>query len=129
MKTRRHKPLDHGATRCAVYAEPAGSWFHPAAELGIAPETAYRWTRDIEQTEEQKQNNRSGPGGPWNPMDIRRRSYSWAKTCRNRRLESQRRGRQRALDGDPLHLAGCMLYWAEGPRTRIGWASQTRSWR
>jgi hypothetical protein len=34
------------------------------------------------------------------------------------RRDAQRRGRKQADQGDPLHLAGCMLYWAEGSRER-----------
>ena len=30
----------------------------------------------------------------------------------------QREGRARAREGDRIHMAGCMLYWAEGSRTR-----------
>lgn len=89
-----------------------------ATELGISPSTVYLWTRDVELTEEQRERNRTGPGGPWNESDIRRRAYSWSLRCRNRRREHQREGRNRALGGDPVHLAGCMLYWAEGDKSR-----------
>ena len=30
----------------------------------------------------------------------------------------QEEGRAQALGGDPLHQAGCMLYWAEGTKNR-----------
>jgi len=37
---------------------------------------------------------------------------------RDMRSEWQEEGRQRARDSNPLHLAGCMLYWAEGSKVR-----------
>jgi hypothetical protein len=30
----------------------------------------------------------------------------------------QQEGRERARRGDPIHMAGCMLYWAEGSKQR-----------
>jgi hypothetical protein len=89
-----------------------------AARLGVSPGTAYAWTRDIELTEEQKEANLRGPRGPLNPEDVRRRAEAWAARCRSRRAASQQEGRLTALRSDPLHLAGCMLYWAEGGKRR-----------
>jgi hypothetical protein len=37
---------------------------------------------------------------------------------RRRRLWSQEEGRAFARRGDPVHAAGCMLYWAEGSKSR-----------
>lgn len=34
------------------------------------------------------------------------------------RLAYQQEGRAKAREGDALHLAGCMLYWAEGAKSR-----------
>lgn len=34
------------------------------------------------------------------------------------RLDYQQEGRTKAREADPLHLAGCMLYWAEGAKSR-----------
>jgi len=45
-------------------------------------------------------------------------SLANAERCRAQRLEWQRVGRERARDGDLLHQAGCLLYWAEGTKTR-----------
>jgi hypothetical protein len=33
-------------------------------------------------------------------------------------MEAQRAGRAAARAGDPLHVQGCMLYWAEGSKSR-----------
>ena len=38
--------------------------------------------------------------------------------ARERRRAAQAHGRALAGTGDPLHRAGCMLYWAEGARDR-----------
>jgi hypothetical protein len=89
-----------------------------AAALSISPATAFAWTRDIELTAEQDERNRRGPQGPQNPNAQKRRAAAWAARCRARRAEYQEQGRQRARIGDPLHHAGCMLYWAEGGKGR-----------
>lgn len=89
-----------------------------AARLDVSPSSAYAWTKDIELTEEQRLANLRGPRGPHNPEHIRRRARAWAARCRDRRLGYQEEGRAAARAGDPLHRAGCMLYWAEGSKRR-----------
>jgi hypothetical protein len=89
-----------------------------AASLGVSPSSAYAWTSDIELTDEQKAANLRGPRGPLNPEDVRRRAEAWSARCRQRRAASQREGRAAARRGDPLLLAGCMLYWADGGKRR-----------
>jgi hypothetical protein len=86
-----------------------------AATLKISPATALAWTRDIELTPEQEAHNRRVPH---NPEALRKRGAACAATCRARRAEFQQEGRRRARDGDLLHQAGCMLYWAEGAKSR-----------
>jgi hypothetical protein len=89
-----------------------------AAEVGVSVGSVHLWTRDIKLTEEQKALNRSGPGGPQNPEVVRRRAAAWAARCRQARLAWQEEGREAARQWDPLHLSGCMLYWAEGTKNR-----------
>jgi transposase len=89
-----------------------------AARLGVSPSSAYAWTNDIELTEEQKAANMRGPTGPLNPEHVRQRAKAWSARCRARRAESQAAGRAAARVGNLLHLAGCMLYWAEGAKCR-----------
>jgi hypothetical protein len=89
-----------------------------AAALEISPATALAWTRDIELTAAQEAHNRRGPEGPQNPEARRRRGAAWAARCRARRAQFQAAGRAKARDGDLLHHAGCMLYWAEGAKGR-----------
>jgi hypothetical protein len=40
------------------------------------------------------------------------------RQARKVRIEHQLEGRRRARERDPLHVAGCMLYWAEGAKDR-----------
>jgi hypothetical protein len=89
-----------------------------AARLKVSPSSVHLWTKDIELTAEQKAANLRGPRGPLNPEDVRRRAQAWAARCRERRAASQEEGRVAARGWDPLHLAGCMLYWAEGGKGR-----------
>lgn len=89
-----------------------------AAALGVSVSSAHAWTRDIELTAEQKAFNLRGPRGPQNPEHVRRRAESWRARCRQLRHACQEEGRSTAREGDALHLAGCMLYWAEGAKAR-----------
>jgi hypothetical protein len=89
-----------------------------AAALGVSVSSAHLWTRDIELTAEQKAFNLRGPRGPQNPELVRRRAERWAAKSRDLRLVCQHEGRATAHRGDPLHQAGCMLYWAEGAKAR-----------
>ena len=89
-----------------------------AAALGISVATAHSWTRDIELTPGQIQRNLTGPRGPQSPEFIAHRTEAIRRVYRERRLQYQRAGRLRAQSGDPMHQAGCMLYWAEGSKDR-----------
>lgn len=89
-----------------------------AAALDVAVGSVHLWTKDIQLTAEQLERNRRGPGGPQNPEAQRKRSASWSARCRTARASFQRDGREQARAGDPLHLSGCMLYWAEGAKGR-----------
>ena len=96
-------------------------WPHKriAALLGVSPGSVHAWTRDIELTAEQRAHNLRGPAGPQNPAVVARRAASWSAACRAKRAAYQEEGRARArAGGDPLHLQGCMLYWAEGGKGR-----------
>lgn len=89
-----------------------------AARLEVSPSSVLYWTRDIKLTAEQRERNLSGPTGPQSPELIRRRTDAIRRTSRRRREASQQDGRRRARTGDLLHQAGCMLYWAEGAKSR-----------
>lgn len=89
-----------------------------AQRLDVSLNSACRWTRDIELTPAQREANRSGPPGPQARAAVQARVNTWREVNRERRREYQRQGRERARNSDPLHLAGCMLYWAEGAKSR-----------
>jgi hypothetical protein len=86
-----------------------------AKTLGISLSSASTWVRDIELTAEQvatlKQNQfRYGAQNAGARVNRER--------GREKRLAYQQAGRAKAKAMRPLHLAGCMLYWAEGAKAR-----------
>jgi len=89
-----------------------------AVMLEVSPGSAYKWTRDIELSPEQVEANRSGPTGPLNPEFVAARAESVSLCWRERRRAHQNEGRRQARKGNALHMAGCMLYWAEGSKDR-----------
>jgi hypothetical protein len=88
-----------------------------ASELGISPSSALHWTRDIQLTQDQINFN-SGRGIAASSETVNIRARAWSAKSRMRRSEYQLQGRKTAREGDPLHEAGCMLYWAEGAKDR-----------
>ena len=86
--------------------------------MGVSVSTVHGWTRDILLTPEQRERNLRGPRGPQSPLHIARRVETWQRKHRDRRRKYQEEGRRRAREMDPLHMAGCMLYWGEGHKQR-----------
>ena len=86
-----------------------------AAEIGVSAGSVSRWVRDVELTPEQEAALRDA-----NPIYNRQRSGTARSSAnaRMRRLDAQAEGRRLASMHDPLHAAACMLYWAEGARSR-----------
>jgi transposase-like protein len=86
-----------------------------AAALGVARSSVSVWVRDIELSEEQHQALRER-----NPIYNQQRAGRGVTSERRRaeRRSYQAHGRALARKGDPLHAAGCMLYWAEGWKDR-----------
>jgi transposase-like protein len=83
--------------------------------VGVAPSTVSVWVRDIELTPMQHavlQARCCSYNGQ--TVSARRRA---ARALARRQVE-QDHGRARSRSADRLHLAGCMLYWAEGARAR-----------
>lgn len=110
------KPVEHEAAR---ELRRAGlPYKRIAARLGVSISSVHLWAHDIELTDEQKTANLRGPHGPQNPDVVRRRAMSWSAKCRAVRQLCQDEGKATARSGDPLHHAGCMLYWAEGAKAR-----------
>jgi transcriptional regulator with XRE-family HTH domain len=86
-----------------------------AAEIGVSSSSVSRWVRDVELSAEQHAALRDA-----NPIYNRQRSGTARSSAnaRARRLDAQAQGRRLASVQDPLHAAACMLYWAEGTRSR-----------
>jgi hypothetical protein len=81
-----------------------------AGMLDVSQSAVSLWVRDIDLSENQRRelNERARTSRVEG-----RRSY-W----RARRLAFQEHGRLLACRGEVLHAVGCMLYWAEGDKTR-----------
>src|SRR4051794_6513999 len=108
MTPRIRKPVQRAEAR---RLRSAGTPYKRIADaLGISPSSAFAWTRDIALTPEQIASNLRGPTGPRSPEAQKKRSIAWSRRCRGERARQQEEGRSRAREGDPLHLAGCMLY-------------------
>lgn len=86
-----------------------------AARLGVAKSSVSRWVRDIELTAEQH-----AALLKMNPIynNQLRGQEGRSRSARAVRIEAQRHGRELARRADPLHVQGCMLYWAEGSKRR-----------
>jgi hypothetical protein len=83
--------------------------------IGVSRSSVSLWVRDIELTSEQHAALRER-----NPAYNGQRNGAAenARRGRIRRRRFQQRGRIAARCRNPGHIAGCMLYWAEGSRTR-----------
>jgi hypothetical protein len=86
-----------------------------AKALKIAKSSASIWCRDIVLTEEQEQALQDS-----NQRHIAQKvaAEKNVRVHREKRLEYQEEGRRKARENDPLHVAGCMLYWGEGAKSR-----------
>jgi transcriptional regulator with XRE-family HTH domain len=86
-----------------------------AETVGASRGSISLWVRDIRLTEDQEEK-------------LRQNQQRWAaqntgaqvnrSRARTQRLKFQEVGRAAAREGSPLHLIGCMLYWAEGAKSR-----------
>lgn len=83
--------------------------------LGVSTSSVSLWVRDIELSSEQH-----AALAARNRFHHRQilASATMARNARERRIEWQRRGRRLARTTDGTYVAGCMLYWAEGSRSR-----------
>ena len=83
--------------------------------LNVSKSAVSNWVRDIVLTEDQVQNLKAKQKQYGAQNSGARANYH---TARKKREAYQQAGRQKALENRPLHLAGCMLYWAEGAKAR-----------
>ncbi len=86
-----------------------------AKQLGIAKSSVSLWVRDIELSAEQKLVLKNKH--PNYDAAVKGSNTNHHKALQQR-IAYQQEGRAKARESDPLHLAGCMLYWAEGAKTR-----------
>jgi transposase-like protein len=108
------KPAEHREAR-RLRTEEGASIKAIAARLGVSVSSVSTWVRDIQLTREQLAALTDA-----NPASNGRRTGTarWSAICRERRRAWQEEGRAVARTGDPLHHAGCMLFWAEGSKER-----------
>jgi hypothetical protein len=86
-----------------------------ARRVSVSKSSVSIWVRDIELTAQQEAALKAK-----NPAYNRQLS-GWRQNAakhRARRVAAQESGRMVARRSEPLHLAGCMLYWAEGSKRR-----------
>jgi hypothetical protein len=81
-----------------------------AALVDISQASASIWVRDIELSAQQRASLAE--------RARQRRTRSRSAHFRARRLAYQECGRALARASEPLHAAGCMLYWAEGSKSK-----------
>ncbi|NJL56092.1 hypothetical protein HC928_13605 [bacterium] len=86
-----------------------------AKTLHVSKGSVSDWVRDIELTEEQKSRLRQQKGR-WEGQN--KGAQANRRIFREKRLQYQEEGRKKARECSALHLAGCMLYWAEGAKQR-----------
>lgn len=81
--------------------------------LGVARSSVSRWTRDISLGAEERGalEARAAAGRG-------RAAERKSSAARLARLAFQEEGRSRATESDVSYAAGCMLYWAEGEKSR-----------
>ena len=84
-----------------------------AAALDVSRSTASRWLRDVPLTTVQEDRLRERNPAVSGQLAGARRN---AELARDRRRPYQEHGRVLARRSDALHLAGVMLYWAEGEK-------------
>ena len=86
-----------------------------AARLQVSKSSVSLWARDIVLTEPQIAQLTAQ-----NPLYNGQMRSSQLSKIRSRAVRTgyQEAGRSRARQGDSLHMAGCMLYWAEGSKGR-----------
>jgi hypothetical protein len=86
-----------------------------ARVVGVSVSSVSLWVRDVPLTPEQQAALDAS-----NPVrnGQRRGTLNNSRRCRAIREAAQEHGREFARRQDPLHVQGCMLYWAEGAKRR-----------
>lgn len=87
------------------------------AALGVAKSSVSYWVRDIVLTESQLQQIKEQKKDRL-AVAHQRGANTNREKFRKLRLSYQMEGRAKAREGRPLHLMGCMLFWAEGSKDK-----------
>lgn len=82
-----------------------------AKELGVSKSSISTWTKNIVLTEEQQFALSHRPCSD-------RQAEAHSNTFRIRRQLCQDKGKKKIKENDPLYIAGCMLYWGEGLKSK-----------
>lgn len=86
-----------------------------ASLLQVSASSVHAWTRDIQLTPDQREALRHSE---LVRLAQKAGNETMRRRAREKRLRAQEHGRRLAQRGDALHLAGCMLFWAEGSKSR-----------
>ena len=86
-----------------------------ANSLGVSTSSVSVWVRDVELTP--AQHEMLAARNPALTPAVNG-AAARARQALQLRLQYQQEGRELARAGDPLFVAGCMLYWAEGGKSR-----------
>lgn len=86
-----------------------------AKNIGVSPASVSSWVKNIRLSSDQRIK-----------LDARKNTSEFCKRarakrsekCRKIRSDFQKIGRYEAKKGNPLHIQGCMLFWAEGGKNR-----------
>ena len=87
-----------------------------AKRLKVSKSSVSMWTRDVELTEAQLENIEENKRAKL--MAQKAGSQAVREKFLKMRIAFQEDGREKAREGRRLHMIGCMLYWAEGAKTR-----------
>lgn len=106
---------DERALARLIRREEGASIKEIARRVHASTSSVSLWVRDITLTVQQHEALLQR-----NPAYNRQRSGTAVQAARrrNERIQYQQSGRELASRGEPLHVAGCMLYWAEGTKNR-----------
>ena len=84
-----------------------------AQKLGVSKGTVSLWVRGIPLSDKQIKALRDSQA-----RGVAISAQRKTENARARHKQQQKEGREQARRGDPLHAAGCMLYWGEGNKGR-----------
>lgn len=110
------KPLERDEAR-RLRQENGLSVKEIAKHLNVSKSSVSLWVREIQLTDTQLA---ALDYRHHNHANQRNGSHAVAEKYRELRRKYQEEGRTKARERDPLHIAGCMLYWGEGSKTKNG---------